>query len=268
MRIDLAAHARTRLAPLLPPAAARLPTVPRTGRAGIGPAARRAVRAVRSAAPAVVLAMAVGVIASSLAGTDPAATPVPATPVLVAARDLAPGSALAATDVVWRPLPPDALPNGALAAPPGAGGQEADLPSPAPLLQGRSVRLPIMAGEPILTSRLAPDGLTGTAAATPPDARAFSMPIDARTPPVVIGQHVELFARPTATDSWSGASGSFPAGTVPPARPDVARTVAADAVVVQIDDRQLTVAVPETDAPAVAAALLDGALVVAVTGAR
>ncbi len=113
----------------------------------------------------------------------------------------------------------------------------------------------------------APEAPTGLAAATPRGAHAFSIPVDARTPPVRPGQHVEVFTRPPAATS----SPFDPTATTAPGHADLGsggRSVTADAVVVQIDDRQLTIAVTDADRAAVAGALLDGDLIVAVNGAE
>jgi pilus assembly protein CpaB len=73
--------------------------------------------ALRRAAAGLLVLVAVGLLAAP--GVAPAGTPV-----LVAARDLAPGVALAPTDVVVRTLPAEAVPGGALADPAGVTGRQ------------------------------------------------------------------------------------------------------------------------------------------------
>ncbi|WP_433786501.1 SAF domain-containing protein [Actinomycetospora sp. CA-101289] len=77
----------------------------------------RRVVALRRAAAGLLVLVALGLLAAP--GVAPAGTPV-----LVAARDLAPGVALAPADVVVRTLPAEAVPGGALADPAGVTGRQ------------------------------------------------------------------------------------------------------------------------------------------------
>lgn len=186
-------------------------------------------------------AAALVVVSLRLAPSDAALDPALAVPVVVATVDLASGTVVAADDVEVRPVATVALPRSSVAAP--------------DEVVGRQVTATILAGEPIVTVRLAPDGLVGVAAATPPSWSAFALPSEAERPDAAVGQTVDLYALDTDTDTDLAAG----TGT------GDALLVAGDAVVVAVDDGRLTVAVRARDAPAVAAALLGSTVVVAVT---
>jgi Flp pilus assembly protein CpaB len=166
--------------------------------------------------------------------------------VAVASRDLAIGDALEAGAAEVRRLPAALVPSGALSAPP----------------VGALVRQPIAAGEALVADRLAPDGLTGAAALVPPGSRAVAVPLaPVPAPPLAVGDLVDLLAViPPGTDGEAGVDGGgFDAGE--PAFPLV-ETVP----VVDVGDETASVAVPEADAPRVAYALAQGAVVVTLAG--
>lgn len=167
-------------------------------------------------------------------------------PVAVATDDLAIGDPLGAGAAEVRSLPAALVPSGALSAPP----------------VGALVRQPIAAGEALVAERLAPDGLTGAAALVPPGSRAVAVPLTpVPAPPLAVGDLVDLLAvtSPASTGEDVGAGAAVGAGE--PAFPLV-ETVP----VVDVGDETASVAVPEADAPRVAYALAQGAVVVALAG--
>jgi Flp pilus assembly protein CpaB len=138
----------------------------------------------------------------------------------VAARAVDMGTILGDDDVAWRRLPTGALPDGPVSQSP----------------VGGTALVPLVPGEPLLASKLAPDGVSGPAALVPPGARAVGVPVTDATPPVQRGDRVDLLA------------------------PSV---LAADAVVLDVADSVVTVAVVAADAPKVAEALARGVVVLA-----
>lgn len=155
--------------------------------------------------------------------------------VAVARHDLRPGATIDAGAVEVRDLPTRAIPHGAVRAPP----------------VGAVVRYPIVAGEPLLTARLAPDGLTGVAALLPPGHRAVAVAVGpGARPPLQIGDRVDVLTAVAMGESPDG----FPTGPLVEA-----------AVVVDIATEAVTLAVPATTAPAVAYAVTQGLVVLALT---
>jgi len=157
--------------------------------------------------------------------------------VLVASHDLSPGDRLDEGSVSLHALPRALTPAAALS----------DLPIGAVALH------PILAGEPVVPQRLAPEGLAGTAALVGPGRRAVAVPRGpAGAPPVATGDLVDVFVVLSAgTDS----------GRDPPAF-----SVAERATVVDVADDAISVAVPEDDAARVAWAVTQGAAVLALAG--
>lgn len=138
----------------------------------------------------------------------------------VAARDVSMGAILSDDDVAWRSLPAAVLPVGSLAEVP----------------VGRTALVPLVAGEPLLASKLAPDGVHGVAALVPAGARAVAVPVGDAMPPLQRGDRVDVLA---------------------------SSVVAADAVVLDVGDTVVTVAVVAADAPRVADALGRGPVTLA-----
>lgn len=157
--------------------------------------------------------------------------------VAVAAHDLAPGEVVDGGDVTWRDLPEAVI-------------TEADL-AEAP--EGAVVRQAIMAGEPLVAARLGRHGLAGAAALVPPGQRAVAVPAGPTgTPPLAVGDRVDvLTVVPAGVDSGGG---------------DPAFPLVEGATVVDVDDQEVTVAVPAPDAPRVAWALAGGSVVLALVG--
>jgi Flp pilus assembly protein CpaB len=137
----------------------------------------------------------------------------------VATRELRPGERLEPNDLDWRELPVAAIPPTVIDADP----------------SGRTVIEPILADEPVATPRLAPEGVDGPAALTPPGTRALAVPVDPPLRSLAVGDRVDLLA--------------------------LGKWVARDAVVVDVDEGSIVVAVDEHEAPAVARGVLDGSVV-------
>jgi Flp pilus assembly protein CpaB len=203
---------------------------------------------------AVALALVTGLVAASLLQAGDAARRSwgVTRPVAVATRDLAPGDTLGPGEVEVRPLPAALVPAAALR----------DAPA------GATVRQPVLAGEPLVPTRLAPDGLAGTAALVPEGYRAVSVPAAAAGLPVTVGDQVDVLAvlppDPLATAPAPPAADE--GGPSPPGADDPAFPLVERAVVVDVGDEAVAVAVPVDDAPRVAFALAQGSLVLALVG--
>jgi Flp pilus assembly protein CpaB len=165
-----------------------------------------------------------------------------ARPVAVATRDLSPGDPVDDSAVEVRRLPEAAVAPGALAEPP----------------SGSVVRQPVAAGEPLLPQRLAPQGLTGVAALVPAGYRAVAIPIGPlAAPPLTTGDLVDVLAVvPALVEERPRPSADQPSFPLVEA-----------AVVVDVGEQSIAVAVPEADAPRVAWVLTNGSIVLALAGA-
>jgi Flp pilus assembly protein CpaB len=165
-----------------------------------------------------------------------------ARPVAVATRDLSPGDPVDDSAVEVRRLPEAAVAPGALAEPP----------------SGSVVRQPVAAGEPLLPQRLAPQGLTGVAALVPAGHRAVAIPIGPlAAPPLTTGDLVDVLAVvPALVEERPRPSAGQPSFPLVEA-----------AVVVDVGEQSIAVAVPEADAPRVAWVLTNGSVVLALAGA-
>jgi Flp pilus assembly protein CpaB len=160
-------------------------------------------------------------------------------PVVVAKRDLAPGEEIDAAAVGVRRLPVALVPADVLPDPP----------------VGSVVRYPIVAGEAILSKRIAPEGLRGVAARVPDGERAVAVPVPrVGRPPLHVGDRVDVLAVIATQEE--------PDGGVP------AAPLVEDALVVDLEDEAVSVAVPWDQAPAVAYAVTQGSVVLALAGAR
>jgi len=185
------------------------------------------------------LALAVGwIVAGAVARADAARLAWgDATRVVVASRDLAPGDEVGPGDVEVVERPTATVPDGALTAPP----------------SGQAARAAVFEGEVLIADRLAPAGVRGVAARVPAGARAVAIPIEPGTaPPVRVGDLVDvLVALPVE------ASGGGPPGFA----------VATGALVVDVTDAAVTIAVARDAAPRLAVALGQGAVTIALVGA-
>jgi Flp pilus assembly protein CpaB len=153
---------------------------------------------------------------------------------VVVVDDVAAGTALSAGDVEVRSLPAGAVPAGALQT----------------LPDGAVATVDMVAGEALVPSRLAPTGTSAVAARLPDGTRGVAVPVDG-TPPLALGDRVDVVA--TMGDGSSG-------------RPTV--TAARDAVVVDVGEEAVTVAVAVGDVNEVAFALTAGVVTLALSGAR
>ena len=170
----------------------------------------------------------------------------------VAARPVDAGAVLRPADITVRRLPADALPDGALAS------------SPA----GKVALVPLVPGEAVLRSKLAPEGLRGVAALVPAGQRALAVPVDPGGLAVRLGDRVDVLATFDVVDDPSTAgqlgTGAQPAvaasGHAAPTFP-----VAESALVVDVGDETVTVAVQPDEAPRVAFALARGSVTLALT---
>ena len=113
---------------------------------------------------------------------------------------------------------------------------------------GRVVAAVILAGESIVTERVAPDGLRGPMAVAPADTRAIAIPTtEGGRPPVAVGDRVDVMA--------VALEGS-----------NRAERVASSSVVVAVSDEAVTVAVESDELAATARAALEATAVIALVG--
>jgi pilus assembly protein CpaB len=183
------------------------------------------------------LALVTGVTAAAITGRAAADLEAWGTAevVAVATRDLDAGAVVGPDDVRWeaRPLavvPDDVLVEGSTAV-------------------GRVVVAGIRRGEAVVAGRLAPDGLHGLAALLPPDTRAVTIPSGRGRLDVQPGDQVDV---------WR-ATGRVTSG----ASADAGLVARAAVVVARGDDGSVTVAVAPDEAAAVAGAVGDSSVVLA-----
>ena len=150
----------------------------------------------------------------------------------VAARPVDAGQVLGEGDVTMRRLPAAAVPDGPLARSP----------------VGHTTLVPLARGEVVLESKLAPFGLKGVAALVPPGRRALAVPAGRGGLAVRPGQRVDVLA------TFDAAEGGEP--TLP---------VATAALVVDVADEAVTVAVRPDEAPRLAFAVARGTVTLALT---
>ena len=156
------------------------------------------------------------------------------TPVVVVQRAVAPGEQLEGGDVALTHRPVAHVPDGAVTDDP----------------TGRTVRTALEPGEVLLGSRLGDADRSGPAALVPEGWRAVAVPVVDVALPAHPGDLVDVVA-------------SFDPTLV--AR-DPSLVVAADAVVVDVDDDAITVAVPRSRVTEVAFALTNGVVLLALVG--
>ena len=154
--------------------------------------------------------------------------------VVVTTRPVQPGDPIDADDVRVALLPRELVPADALT----------QLPIDA------TAREPLVAGEALVATRVAPQGAVGVAAVLGPDQRAVAVALDGHHARLEVGQRVDVLA--TTGPTVSGDAGAT-------------RTVAQRARVLEVDDDGLTVAVEEVDAHDVATALATAVVTVVVT---
>jgi Flp pilus assembly protein CpaB len=154
--------------------------------------------------------------------------------VAVAARVISRGTAIGAADVRLERWPTGVVPEGALDA----------------LPVGLVAIDPIVPGEAVLASRLAPDGLHGLAALLPPGWRAFAVPSGPGALRLERGDLVDVLA--TLEPAAAGGTGDEP--TV---------LVAESAEVLAVDDQSVTIAVPASASEDLAFALASATITLA-----
>lgn len=148
--------------------------------------------------------------------------------VAVVARPLALGDEVGDGDVRIEQVPRAFVPAGALTSSP----------------VGRTVLAPLYPGEAVVAERLAPDGLRGVAALLPEGSVALAVPSGPTALELVVGDVVDVLA--TAGDGST-------------------RAVADDALVVDVREQTVTVAVDRREGTAVATALTPATLNLALT---
>jgi Flp pilus assembly protein CpaB len=152
--------------------------------------------------------------------------------VAVASHDLAEGETIGPGDVELRQVPSGLVPDGAVE----------QIPT------GQTVRAPVYEGEVVVAARLAPAGLTGTAALLPPGTRAIAVPVDvASSLELDIGDAVDVLV---ALDPSVASD-------------EPAVTVARGAPVVALGEAAVTIAVTADEAPRLAFALSQGTVTLA-----
>lgn len=168
--------------------------------------------------------------------------------VVVVTGEVEAGQPITEADVEHRSLPRAVIPDRAV------------IESPV----GRVAIVDLYPGEVLVTGRVAPDGLSGAAALLPPGTRALAVPTGPGTPPLAVGDTVDVLAGFDPLLVVPSAEGTDPTGTeaVVPARPLVS-----GAAVVAVADGSVTVAVLAVDAPRVAFAVAQGAVTLALAGA-
>jgi Flp pilus assembly protein CpaB len=155
----------------------------------------------------------------------------------IATRAVGIGARLEAGDVEIRTVPVAFLPEGTL----GSSGEVA----------GRTVLVPLVPGQAVLRTHVAPTGLQGVAALLPPGTRGVSVPVGpAEAAPVQLGDTVDVLA--TFDPSLAGEGDpTFP--------------VATSARVVAVGEEAVTVAVTPDEAARVAYALAQGVVTLVVS---
>ncbi len=156
------------------------------------------------------------------------------TPALVATRAIVPGEPLDAGNTTIRQLPVALVPEGVVAALPSGGIASAS----------------IAAGEPVHRLRVGRGGLGPVAALLSDGTRGIAVAIDEGGLPLLVGDRVDVVAAVA-----SGGGGA-------------ARVVAAAAEVAHVGERSVVVAVAAEEVPAVAQALADGGVVLALSASR
>ena len=153
----------------------------------------------------------------------------------VATVDLEPGQVVSAEEVMFVARPVAVLPD-----------DVADSPI------GRTITRPIARGETMIERRFAGGRVTGPAALLDQNTIGFTIPIDAGTPLLNVGDSVALFAPSDGPTSTSRGQG-----------PAVRLT--REAIVISISEKAVMVAVPSSEAGGVAQALLSTSLVLGLT---
>lgn len=167
---------------------------------------------------------------------DAAADAAEPRPVLVVAAPVPPGGRLDETNTTRAHRARADLPDGAVTE----------------LVAGAIAIDALVPGEVVVASRLAPTGLSPAAALLPPGTRGVAVPAGVTAIPVAVGDRVDVVA-------------TLPFDLAGPG--DAAAVVASGAVVVQVGEESVMVAVPEAGVPALARALAEGSVQLVLRGA-
>lgn len=159
------------------------------------------------------------------------------TPTLVATRDVPAGARLGPGDAEVRRIPAALVPAGALSA----------APDGSPV-----VIAPVHRGEAVLAGRLAPSGLSETAALLPPGTRGIAIPLGPDALALRWGDRVDVLATVDAAMTETTPEPTFP--------------VARGATVVAVEGESVTVAVTPAEARRVAFAVTTGAVTLLLAG--
>ncbi|MDP8937510.1 MAG: Flp pilus assembly protein CpaB [Actinomycetota bacterium] len=157
-------------------------------------------------------------------------------PVVVSTRPIEMGAVLRATDVEISLVPATFLPDDHVGA--------------AAEAVGRTVVVGLFPGLPVVRGHLAPEGVRGVAALLPPGTRAVAVPAGGASAPVHTGDLVDVLATFDPTSSDTG---------------DPTFAVATAALVVDVAEDSVTVAVAPDEARRVAFAVAHGLVTLAVT---
>ena len=158
-------------------------------------------------------------------------------PTLVAVADLEPGAVVGPGDTRIEHRPSALVPLAAL-------GSAAD---------GQTVIAAIAGGEAVVSSRLAPQGMSPTAAALPEDRVGIAVPSGAGALPLEAGDAVDVLAT-FDPDAAGGGDPTF--------------AVARSALVMGVHDDAVTLAVRQPEAPRVAFALTAGVVTLVLSAGR
>ena len=175
----------------------------------------------------------------------------------VAARSVEAGRLLTSDDVALRRLPAAAIPSAPVAR------------SPA----GHTTVVPLVPGEVLLQAKLAPWGVQGIAALVPPGRRAMAVPAKPGGLQLRPGHRVDVLATFETAEGAEAAQGADaaegPEGAEgPPSGPrggEPTFPVARGALVIDVAEEAVTVAVLPEEAPRVAFAIARGAVTLALT---
>jgi pilus assembly protein CpaB len=155
--------------------------------------------------------------------------------VVTAARDVEVGTVVRSADVMVQAMPAAFLPEGAVTA--------------TDDVVGRTVRVPLFRGSPVVVGQLAPDGLEGLAALLPDGGRAVAVPTGPASVALRPGDRVDVLA--TFDPPPAGEEPTFP--------------VAEAALVVDVGPEAVAVAVAPQEAVRVAYAIAAGVVTLVLT---
>lgn len=163
-------------------------------------------------------------------------------PVLIATKPIIAGSSLGSDNTELRSYPSSFIPEGALRS----------------ASDGALASEDLQAGEPVVQTRLAPEGLSATASLIPQGGRAIAIPSDGGTLPLARGDRVDVLATMGAIEATNPSQSSE--------RQEPTFRVARDATVISYNEQGVTIAVSEEEAIRVAYALSNGIVTLVLNG--